>query len=340
MMDSINKEQLKRILAYVALNIFGLLILYELRAFISTFLGAIIFFVLFRGFMSKLVTKYKWNESLAAGLIILISFVSILIPVLVLSYLLYSKISVVINDPSSLISLVNIVDAKIFDTFGIHVVSSANIDSLKLQAGNLISGFVGRIFSILGSIVIMYFILFFMLIKRERLTEEVNNYLPFNIENIKLFARDLELITLSNTIGVPIISVLQGTAAGLGYWFLGLNDPVFWGAITALVAFIPFAGTAIVWLPSSVFLIASGNVWQGIVLAIYCVAVVVNIDTILRFKILKKFANVHPIVTVFGVIIGLNLFGLPGLIFGPLMISYFLICVKLYRKIYKIEREN
>lgn len=337
MLDSINKEKLKRIFAYAALNIFGLLILFELRSFISTFLGAIIFYVLFRGFMSKLVKKYKWKESLAAGFIILISFVCILIPLMVLSYLLYSKISVVINDPSSLISLMNIIDKKIFDTFGVNLLSSTNLDSIKLQAGNLISGFLGQTFWILGSIIIMYFILFFMLTKRERLTEEVNNYLPFNIENIQLFARDLELITLSNTIGVPIISVLQGTAAGIGYWFLGLNDPVFWGAITSLVAFIPFAGTAIVWLPSSVFLVATGHVWQGFVLAIYCVAVVVNIDTVLRFKILKKFANVHPMVTVFGVIIGLNLFGLPGLIFGPLMISYFIICVKLYRKIYKVE---
>lgn len=337
MLDTKDKEQLKRIFAYAAINIFGLFILFELRSFISTFLGAIIFYVLFRSFMSKLVTKYNWNESLAAGFIILISFVSILIPITVLSYLMYSKISVVINDPSSLISLVNIIDKKIFEMFGVNIINTGNLDSIKLQAGNLISGFLGQIFWILGSIVIMYFILFFMLIKRERLTEEVNNYLPFNIENIQLFARDLELITLSNTIGVPIISVLQGTAAGFAYWFLGVNEPVFWGAITALVAFIPFAGTAIVWLPSSIFLVATNHVWQGIVLAIYCVAVVVNIDTILRFKILKKFANVHPMVTVFGVIIGLNLFGLPGLIFGPLMISYFIICVKLYKKIYKVE---
>jgi len=340
MLNTKDKEQVKRIFAYAALNIFGFFILFELRAFISTFLGAIIFYVLFHGFMEKLVTKYKWKESLAAGFIILISFVIILIPVMGFSYLMYSKISVVMNDPTSLIGLINIADKKIFDLFGIHIVSSANLDSIKLGAGNLISNFVGQIFWIFGSIVIMYFILYYMLIQREKLTEEVNNYLPFNIENIKLFSHELELITLSNAIGVPLISIAQGTAAGLAYWFLGLNEPVFWGVITSLVAFIPFAGTGIVWLPASVFLIVTGNVWQGIVLAIYCVAVVVNIDTVARFKILKKFANVHPIVTVFGVILGLNLFGLPGLIFGPLMLSYLIISVKLYKKVYGVVGEK
>jgi predicted PurR-regulated permease PerM len=336
-MDKINNEQLKRVLAYAGILLFSLFILFELRGFITTFLGAVIFYVIFKNLMSNLVNKRKWNPSLAASLIILISFFIILIPILTLSYLLYSKIVIVINDPQSLISLLDMFDKKVFALTGVEIFTSENMTALKAQAGNLIPSLLGQTFWIIGSIVMMYFVLYFMLVKSDKLSDEINTALPFNIENIQLFARELENITLSNAIGVPLIGLAQGTAAGLGYWALGLQEPVFWGAITALVAFIPFAGTAIVWLPSSIFLVASGNTWQGIVLAIYCVAVVVNIDTIARFKILKKFANVHPLITVFGVIIGMNLFGLPGLIFGPLMLSYLVISVKLYREIYKVE---
>ena len=339
-MDKTNNEQLKRVLAYSGILLFGLFILFELRGFITTFLGAVIFYVIFKNLMSNLVNKRKWNPSLAASLIILISFFIILIPILTLSYLLYQKIVIVINDPQSLLGLLDMFDKKVFALTGVEIFTSENMTAIKTQAGNLIPSLLGQTFWIIGSIVMMYFVLYFMLVKSDKLSDEINTALPFNIENIQLFARELENITLSNAIGVPLIGLAQGTAAGLGYWALGLQEPVFWGAITALVAFIPFAGTAIVWLPSSIFLVASGNTWQGIVLAIYCVAVVVNIDTIARFKILKKFANVHPLITVFGVIIGMNLFGLPGLIFGPLMLSYLLISVKLYRKVYRVEEED
>ncbi len=334
MMDTITNEQLKRILAYSALIIFGLFIVVELRQFITPFLGAVIFYVMFKNMMNDLVQKRKWKAPLAAALVMLLSFFIIIIPVIVLSYMLYSKIVIVINDPASLLSLLDLFDKKIFEFTGVEIFTSENMTAIKTNAGKLIPSMLGQTFWIVGSIVMMYFMLYFMLIKSDRLTTEVNAILPFEIENIQMFSRELEAITLSNAIGVPLISLAQGIAAGIGYWLLGVNEPIFWGAITAFVAFIPFVGTALIWVPTSIFLITMGYNWQGIILAIYCLAVVVNIDTVARFMIQKKFANVHPIVTVFGVIVGLNLFGLPGLIFGPLMLSYFIISIKLYRKVY------
>ena len=70
---------------------------------------------------------------------------------------------------------------------------------------------------------------------------------------------------------------------------------------------------------------------MGLGLAVYGGLVIINIDNIARFTLQKKFADVHPLITVFGVIVGLNLFGIPGLIFGPLMLSYFIIFIKMYR---------
>ena len=102
----------------------------------------------------------------------------------------------------------------------------------------------------------------------------------------------------------------------------------------ALFSIIPLVGTAIIWAPVGLFLIASAETWQGVGLLVYSAAIITNIDNVFRFIIQKKFAEVHPIITVLGVIIGLNLFGLPGLIFGPLLISYFLIFIKMYQNEY------
>jgi predicted PurR-regulated permease PerM len=85
-----------------------------------------------------------------------------------------------------------------------------------------------------------------------------------------------------------------------------------------------------------VFLLLSTNQnWQGMGLLTYGVIVISNVDNVFRFVLQKKFANVHPLITVFGVIIGIQLFGLPGFIFGPLLISYFILGVKIYQSAYK-----
>jgi predicted PurR-regulated permease PerM len=82
---------------------------------------------------------------------------------------------------------------------------------------------------------------------------------------------------------------------------------------------------------------ASGNLWAGLGLFAYGTLIIMNIDNVARFMIQKKFADVHPMITVFGVLIGLELFGLAGIIFGPLMLSYFILFVKMYRRVYNVK---
>jgi predicted PurR-regulated permease PerM len=327
----------KKWLAIIALNAFGIFIIYLLRNFITPFLGSIIFFVLFKPLMDKLVEQRNWKESLAALLIIFVSFAIIMVPILVLSYMLYSKTTQVVNDPSSLLNIIHLLDEKVTGLLGFEVFNNENIEELKKSAGNLIPSFINGLFWTIGNIAVMYFVLYFMLVSRHKLIGEINTFLPFNNDHIKILGSELESMTLSNIIGVPAIAFIQGAAAGIGYWIFGLHEPLFWGVITAFASIIPIVGPTLIWAPACLFLLATGNSWQGFGLIAYCAAIVTNIDNVARFTIQKKFADVHPIITVFGVIIGINLFGLPGLIFGPLMLSYFVIFIRLYRKVYAAE---
>lgn len=324
----------KRNVAYFALNAFGIFIIYLLKDFITPFLGAVIFFVLFQPIMNGLTTRFKISESLSAILIILLSFLIILVPTYVLSYMLYSKLTALTANPEQLLIFLNKLDEAVLQLTGKEIFTEEIITKIQTETGKLIPELLNKIFIILGHIGIMYFILYYMLVKRNQLNKEVNNYLPFELHNIQLLAEELRSQTLSNSIGVPLIATIQGTAAGLGYWLFGVPEPLFWGIITGFASIIPLAGSTLVWAPAALFLIFTGELWFGLGLLAYGAIVIINIDNVARFIIQKQFADVHPIITVFGVIIGLNLFGLPGLIFGPLMLSYFIIFIKMYRAQY------
>jgi predicted PurR-regulated permease PerM len=131
-------------------------------------------------------------------------------------------------------------------------------------------------------------------------------------------------------VGIPAICVVQGLCGFLCYWIAGIKEPGFWGVITGFTALIPVVGTGLVWVPAAVYLLIIGHSWQGVFVIVYGALILGSMDNVVRFVLAKKMADVHPIVTVLGVILGLQYFGFLGLIFGPLLISYFIILLRIY----------
>ena len=162
----------------------------------------------------------------------------------------------------------------------------------------------------------------------------VRRNLPFREVNIKLLLTELKSQTISNSIGIPVLAIFQAITAFIGYLLFGVSEAFFWAVITGLMSVLPVVGTTIVWIPLAVFLYVAGNQWQSIALLVYGSLIITNVDNVFRFVLQKKIGNTHPMITFFGVIIGLGLFGFVGIIFGPLLISYFLILLKIYRNEY------
>jgi predicted PurR-regulated permease PerM len=176
-----------------------------------------------------------------------------------------------------------------------------------------------------------------MLYYYKEIPQWIEKYLPLGTENTAIFIKELESMTLSNVIGSPLLALIQSVAAIIGFYLFGVDEALFWGFMCGFLSFVPFIGSALVYIPIGILMLSLGRQWQGIATLVYGIVVIGNIDNVMRFVIQKKFADVHPLITVFGVIIGLQLFGLPGLIFGPLMISYFILGVKIYRTKYVEE---
>ena len=183
---------------------------------------------------------------------------------------------------------------------------------------------------ILSNILVMFFVLYFMLTGGRVMEKVVKGFIPLQQESIVALSFETKNMVKANAIGIPLISIVQGLTAWLGYTIFGLSDPLIWGFLTGIFAFFPIVGTMIIWVPLVIYLFSQGMNGQASGLLIYSLVITGNIDYLTRVTLMKKIGNVHPLITVFGVIVGLQLFGFMGFIFGPLIFSYSIILIKIY----------
>ena len=147
-------------------------------------------------------------------------------------------------------------------------------------------------------------------------------------------------IIFSNAVGIPLVMLCQGVASVAVYWLLGVPDFVFWAFLTAVCGLIPMVGTAVVTVPMGIYLWVEVAPWQGIVMWLCAFLVIANVDSLCRIVLMRQITNTHPLIVVFGVILGIPLFGFWGIIFGPLLLSGFLLLIQIYYWEYGLIRPD
>jgi predicted PurR-regulated permease PerM len=311
-----------------------------LRSFINAFLGAVILYVLFRPPMIYLCEKKKWRRGLAAVFLMLVSFVVVMLPVFAISYMLVSRLTLFFSDSSLVIQTLHSLDEKIRSYTGMNLFTEENVKNLQARAAETITSLLGQTFAMLADVAIMYFMLFYLLTNYGKWNNLIRTFVPVDPEKIHEFSAELKSMTFSNALGAPLLALIQGLFAFLGYWIFGIQEPLFWGLMTGFFSFVPVIGSTMIWLPASIVQITSGFMWQGVGILLYGILVIGVVDNVFRLFLQKKFADVHPLVTILGVIAGLPLFGVSGVIFGPLMISYFLLLLKMYQEEFQVTKKH
>jgi predicted PurR-regulated permease PerM len=215
-----------------------------------------------------------------------------------------------------------------------------NVSEVSVWVADNLEGFAGGTFNIFIAIGIMYFILYYMLTNRSELKNSLYEYIPISEKNLKIIGEESQAMVRSNAIGIPLVAIAQGIIALIGFLIFNINDPFFWFIIVTVGSMIPFVGTLIGILPIFIVTLSSGNSFSAWGILIYGMLVVGSTDNIIRLFVLKKLDNVHPLITLIGVIVGVPLFGFIGLIFGPLLISLFLVIVRIYRKEFGAQHDN
>ena len=318
----------------------GALIVGELWAFVSGLLGAFTIFVLVRGQMITLTERWHWPRVLATVVVLIEVAVMILGPLTLIGWMTVERVQHINMDISGLQQMVNDIDRQIKRRLGYDLFT---FDNLTMATGYMSRGVqyvLGQVSSMAVTLVVLVFFLYFILMDFRRIERYVYELLPFKEEYRMRVVREIYRMVYSNAVGIPVLAIVQGLVAYAAYLFFDLPSALLFAVLTCFATIIPIIGTGIVWVPLVVYLLILGRWVDAAGLAAYCSIILINIDNVVRFVLQKSLADTHPLITVFGVILGLSVFGFWGIIFGPLLISMFLLLVNIFKEEYLDEEKE
>ncbi|MDO5523173.1 MAG: AI-2E family transporter [Bacteroidia bacterium] len=327
------KKEYKYILI-VFLIFLGFILFKELRLYLSGFLGAATLYVLLKGQMAYLVEKKNLKKGLAAAIITMEALLLFLGPLTGIAFLVIDTVSGISVDPKELIDSFSNFMEMLEQRLGFPIFTPENLSGLPQIGGNILQVLGSSIYSLLINSIFALFTLYYMLTNYEGFEKMVKEILPFKEENKQILGEETKLIIEANAIGIPLLAIIQGFFAYLGYMFFGVDNALLYAVLTGATSIIPILGTAIVWVPIALSFLLSGDVSNGIFLALYGLIIIGGVDNVARFLLQKVLADIHPLITIFGVIIGIPMFGFWGVIFGPLLLSLFVLFFNMYRHEY------
>jgi predicted PurR-regulated permease PerM len=323
-------NRIKQILLLSIILLLVYLVIQELYIFLPGLLGALTLYILSRASYFQLIFNRKWKKGWAAGLFIIYYLFLIGLPVFLAITLISPKINAFLDDPNAMINAAKHSITTIQQKIGFKFLSEASLTNSLSKLSAFIPTILNSTANLITNLAIMLFVLFYILYNGREIERMLNRLIPLQQENINMLASETKKIVKANALGIPLISIIQGLTATLGYFIFGIEEWGLWGFLTGVCAFFPVVGTMIIWVPLVLYTYAIGDTWHATGLLLYSVLVTGNVDYMARITLLKRMGDVHPVITILGVIVGLGLFGFIGLIFGPLLINYIIVLFKIY----------
>lgn len=323
----------KKYFALGLVLIFGLIILYMLRDFLTPIVAAIILSFLVYPVYDYFLRKTK-KEVLSASLVIVFVLLVIFIPLSIGASVALNQINNLDLDSEGYAKY----EQTIFELTGAEVSISDGVNNIgslfKSEAKTTLPKFVSLTSNFLISTFVMFFVMFYLLLDKSRVINFVCNILPFSKKNSKLLVNESGKVTRAILIGQVLTAMIQGFLGMFSFIIAGVSGALFWGFVMMILSVIPVIGAFLIWLPAGIILLIEGQIWQGVFVLVWGVVVVSNVDNIVRPKLVGKFADIHPLEVFLGVIIGLSTFGMIGIVLGPLIVSLFKTLIKVYHQEY------
>ncbi len=315
--------------------VLGIALVLALTPFATGIIGIPVLYVVFHPVHTWLMRRTGPRAS--ATLVVLLALFLIVVPGVSFAGLIVSQAQQIAS---------GVVQSPLLDRLAqLRIGGSAIGPQLADLGSKLISWIGSSAFGLIGTatrlalnLVIALFGLYYLLLRPTETWESVRPYIPFSPENAEILRQRFRNVTISTIIGTGLVAAIQGLLVGIGFWVTGLSNALFWGVVTMVLAILPVVGSGMVFGPGAIALGLGGHWGWAIALLLWGVLIVGNVDYIVRPIIFRRWANIHPLITLIGALAGVPYFGLLGLLIGPLALSYFFELIRMYREEYLEER--
>lgn len=313
------------------------------------FLGLVLAIVLFPIYQ-LLSRKMAGKTTLAALTTTLIAVVGIIIPLLIVGSVMTQEVVNAYNlltqsGGGALVNMtirVNEFFQHVMPAAGIRIDLPSIVGGFLQYVGSNLNAFFVSIVGVLFSALLMLFALYFFLRDGDKLKHFVTEWSPLPERYDENILERLSAAVSAVVKGSLVSAVAQGTGVAAGFALFGIQGALLWGVIAVFAALIPVVGTGIVTMPAVLYLLFTGSIIKGILLLLYSVVLVGNIDTFLRPYLMRKNLDIHPLIILLSVLGGLSVFGPVGFIAGPVVIALFFVLLELYPQLVrgKVEEEG
>src|SRR6266566_1026482 len=211
---------------------------------------------------------------------------------------------------------------------------SSGIEQIRRSIVGLAPDILGSIGELMVGLFIMFFVMYYGFRDGEGFIKRIRDLLPLEPALKESLFYEVRTITQAVLYGQVMTALIQGTLGGIGLLIFGISNWLFWGAIMIIMAFLPLLGTPLIWVPAAVSQILDGETARGVGLLIYGSTIVMNIDNVLRPRLMSGRTKVHPVLILLGVLGGLKIFGFIGMLVGPLILAVLVAFTKFYEQAY------
>jgi predicted PurR-regulated permease PerM len=335
--ENIYTQRQRYLLLVASLLGLAVLMLFGLAKYLTAFLAAGILFVVFRPWWIALVHQRGWSRQLVTIGILVVTVVVLVIPFYALSSLLIDRLIDFAKNPEQILDILH----RLEKMTGFQFTDKSNARQLLQEGAGKVSNWLPRLAnSALNFLVIvglMLFTMYYMFMQETYFLLGLHRYLPFRSETIQELGESLKNNVNANVLGQVLVALVQGILTGLTLLIFQVPDPLFWGVVAFFMAFLPVLGTPLVWGPAALYQFSQHHNTQGIGILLVGFIIIINVDNVLRIMLAKRMGDIHPLVTLVGLVLGVEVFGIIGLVAGPLLVSYFIVLMEVFRKENKLR---
>ncbi len=319
--------------AALLVALLGIGLALALAPYATGLIGAVVLYVIFAPANAAL--RQRVSPGLAASLITGLALILVLVPGLSFAGLIVSQAQQMATGVVQSPLLQRLSDPHLrIGNFAIGPRLATLGENLVTWIGSSAFGLIGTATRLALNLTIAFFGLYFLLLRPQETWEMVSPYIPFSRENTERLRQRFRDVTNSTLLGTLLVAMAQGALVAAAFAVLGLSNAVFWGAVTAIFAILPLVGSGLIWGPGAVSLALDGRYGAAIGLGVWGIVVVGTVDNFLRPLVYRRWAQIHPVVTLVGAIGGVRYFGVLGILIGPLGLSYFFELIRMYREEY------